>query len=346
MISFQGAVLPVFLGSFLIIIGNTGFPCLLRLVIWIYSKIVPVESKIYEELRSLLDHPRRCFTLLFPARATWWLFWTLVLFNGIDLLFFIILDVSYVASKSNLQCSLTCTQLEDETVMALSPGVRVLAGWFQATSTRTVGLAVINIADLRPAIQVSYLIMMYISVFPIAMSVRRTNVFEERSLGTWDRSSNANSKKNQSYIGAHLRRQLSFDMWYVFLGRFIIAIAEGRHIENKDEDVSKSLREDPLPLSLHIEGVLTPIPQAFTPFSILFEIISAYVTVGLSLGHPDVNTSLSGKFSAASKIVIIAMQLRGRHRGLPYILDRAVLFPGGYLDKEDNDIEERIKNST
>src|ERR1700761_969812 len=93
MISFQTAVLPLLLGSFLIVIGNTGFPCLLRLWIWVLQKVVPSASSLWEELRFLLDHPRRCFTLLFPASATWVLFAILVLLNGIDLLFFIILDV-------------------------------------------------------------------------------------------------------------------------------------------------------------------------------------------------------------------------------------------------------------
>ena len=93
-ISFQMAVLPLFLGSILIVIGNTGFPCMLRFVIWVCHKLVPTDSGLWEELKFLLDHPRRCFTLLFPSEATWWLFWILFLLNGIDLLFFIILDVS------------------------------------------------------------------------------------------------------------------------------------------------------------------------------------------------------------------------------------------------------------
>ena len=93
-ISFQTAVLPMLLGSFLIIIGNTGFPCLLRLIIWMSSKVVRKESAIWEEIQFLLDHPRRCFTLLFPGHATWVLFAILILLNGIDLIFFIILDVS------------------------------------------------------------------------------------------------------------------------------------------------------------------------------------------------------------------------------------------------------------
>lgn len=94
MVSFQYAVLPLVLGTFLIIIGNTGFPCMLRFVIWAFSKFVPRGSGVWEELRFLLDHPRRCFTLLFPSKANWWLFAVLVFLNGIDLVFFIVLDVS------------------------------------------------------------------------------------------------------------------------------------------------------------------------------------------------------------------------------------------------------------
>ena len=93
MASFQEAVVPLLLGSFLIVIGNTGFPCMLRFVIWISSLLVPRNSGVWEEFKFLLDHPRRCFTLLFPTMATWWLFWILVILNGLDLIFFIVLDV-------------------------------------------------------------------------------------------------------------------------------------------------------------------------------------------------------------------------------------------------------------
>jgi potassium uptake Trk family protein len=302
MVSFQFAVLPLVLGTFLIIIGNTGFPCMLRFTIWLVSKCVPFGSGVWEELRFLLDHPRRCFTLLFPSNANWWLFWVLILLNGIDLVFFVILD------------------LNDSTVTSLPPGFRFLDGLFQAASTRTAGFAVVNIADLHPAIQVSYLIMMYISIFPIAISMRQTNVYEEKSLGVW--STDDEEDNENSYLGTHLRRQLSFDLWYVFLGFFLIAIVEGRRLENTND-------------------------YAFTLFSVLFEIVSAYGTVGLSLGYPDVNTSFSGQMKPLSKLIIIAMQLRGRHRGLPYALDRAILLPSESLHKkEDEDAMRRARRSS
>lgn len=80
--------------AFFIIVGNTGFPVMLRGLIWLTARIVPRQSPLWHELRFLLDHPRRCFTLLFPSAATWWLFWILIGLNALDLIFFIVLDVS------------------------------------------------------------------------------------------------------------------------------------------------------------------------------------------------------------------------------------------------------------
>ncbi|KAI9744284.1 MAG: low affinity potassium transporter [Claussenomyces sp. TS43310] len=296
MISFQTAIWPLLLMSFLIIIGNTGFPIMLRFIIWVTSKYVPRDSGLWEELMFLLDHPRRCFTLLFPSTATWWLFWILAILNGVDLVFFIILD------------------LGNTIVTQLPVNIRVLDGWFQAASTRTAGFDCVNLAQLHPAIQVSYLVMMYISVLPIAISVRRTNVYEEKSLGIWGTAmEEAADEKEPSYVSAHLRRQLSFDLWYIFLGLFVISIAEGSRLQSND-----------------------PADQAFTLFAVLFEVVSAYGTVGLSLGYPTINASFSTEFGVIAKLIIIAMQIRGRHRGLPYELDRAILLPSENLHENEN----------
>lgn len=150
---------------------------------------------------------------------------------------------------------------------------------------------------------VLYMIMMYISIFPIAISIRRTNVYEEKSLGVYgnkrDEDEETDSPSALSYVGTHLRRQLSFDLWYVFVGFFLLAITEGTSLKEKK----------------------------FNSFDILFEVVSAYGTVGLSIGVPNVNASLCSQFTVVGKLIIIAMQIRGRHRGLPYGLDRAVLLP-------------------
>jgi len=62
-------------------------------------------------------------------------------------------------------------------------------------------------------------------------------------------------------------------------------------------------------------------------FAIIFEVVSGYGTVGLSLGVPNVNYSLSGVLGTCSKLVLCAVMLRGRHRGLPAAIDRSVLLP-------------------
>ncbi|KAI1134150.1 potassium transport protein TRK1/TRK2 [Hypoxylon sp. FL0543] len=298
--SFNTAIFPLLVMSFLIILGNTGFPIMLRFMIWLFSFVAPRGSGLWEELKFLLDHPRRCFTLLFPSNATWWLFFILVVLNGIDLILFLILD------------------LHDGAVDGLPLNIRFLDGWFQAASTRTAGFSCINLSLVHPAVQTSYLIMMYISVFPVAISIRRTNVYEEKSLGVYSGAYDVddNQQSSMSYVGTHLRRQLSFDLWYIFVGYFILTITEGPRLVSGD----------------------------FSMFAVLFEVVSAYGTVGLSLGYTGVNASLCSQFTVLGKLVIIAMQIRGRHRGLPYGLDRAVLLPSEHLDrKEAEEAELRLQ---
>ena len=54
----------------------------------------------------------------------------------------------------------------------------------------------------------------------------------------WCGSVNEEEEVETSYLGSHLRRQLSFDLWYVFLGFFIIAVSEGSRIADPNQPVS------------------------------------------------------------------------------------------------------------
>jgi len=91
-----------------------------------------------------------------------------------------------------------------------------------------------------------------------------------------------------------------------------------------------------------------------TPACEVFEMVSAYGTVGLSLGIPTVcvscllchfvlkdrssqaNYSFSGALYTGSKLLLCVVMLRGRHRGLPMSLDRATMLPHEFDKKEDN----------
>ncbi|CAG8019797.1 unnamed protein product, partial [Penicillium salamii] len=297
MISFQDATFPMILMSFLAFAGNTCYPCLLRLIIWVFYKVCPAKSSLKDPLNFLLDHPRRCYTLLFPSRPTWILFGILFLMNLIDVILIVVLD------------------LNNPAVNNLEPGPRILAAIFQAASSRHTGTSTFNLADVSPAVQFSLLVMMYIAIFPIAISIRASNVYEEKTLGIYGTNDEINESDGRSYIINHIQNQLSFDLWYIFLGCFCICIAEAGKIAD------------------------TSIP-AFSVFSVLFEVVSAYGNVGLSLGYPTVSTSLSGEFTVFSKLVVCVMMVRGRHRGLPYKLDRAIVLPGERLEEDCRDRDE------
>ncbi|KAK2759414.1 low affinity potassium transporter [Arachnomyces sp. PD_36] len=234
MISYQKESFPVFIMTFLMYIGNTLYPCMLRFVIWTFFKLVPKDSSLKEPLNFLLDHPRRCYTLLFGRGPTWMLFGIHVVLNLVDIILILSLDV------------------HNEEMAGLTFRQRILPSMFQAAAARTTGATIFNVAKVHPAVQLSLMVMMYISVFPIAMSVRRTNIYEESSLGIYGTAvqEEIDETKSESYIGTHLKKQLAFDLWYIILGIFIITIAEGSRIANVDE-------------------------PAFETFEIFFEVVSA-----------------------------------------------------------------------
>lgn len=80
-------------------------------------------------------------------------------------------------------------------------------------------------------------------------------------------------------------------------------------------------------------------------FNVIFEVLSAYCTVGLSMGYPNTTPALSAQFSVLGKLIICLCLWRGRHRGLPYAIDRAVLLPMD-LEQHDEDQERRVKAAT
>ncbi|KAK1476346.1 low-affinity potassium transport protein [Colletotrichum tamarilloi] len=288
MASFRDATWPMLVMTFLAFAGNTCYPVFLRLAIWGMSKVVPRNSAIREQLQFLLDHPRRCYTLLFPSKPTWILFGIVFALNFIDVLLIIVLD------------------LDNAAVNDLPMGPRILSALFQAASARHTGTATLNLSLVNPAVQFSLLSMMYIAIYPIAISIRASNTYEEKALGIYSDDSQLDESNSASYIMSHVRNQLSFDLWYIFLGTFCICIAESERIVDLNEP---------------------QVPRPRLPSHVFYRSLNYSGNVGLSLGHPSVMTSLSGEFTTFSKLVICAMMIRGRHRGLPYSLDRAIMLP-------------------
>jgi Trk-type K+ transport system membrane component len=186
---------------------------------------------------------------------------------------------------------------------------------------------------------VLYVVMMYISVYPVVITMRNSNVYEERSLGIYADDPTINLEGQPSLSGSlqkrlpplssfgrryfvrqQLRAQLAHDLWWLACAAIVICIVE---TGNFDRD-----------------------PVTYSAFNIIFETVSAYGCVGISTGLPDKMYSFSGGWHTVSKLVLCAVMIRGRHRGLPVAIDRAILLPGEHLAAaEEEDAQIRIERT-
>ncbi|KAI0642944.1 TrkH-domain-containing protein [Trametes meyenii] len=318
MVPFQTAYPMIIFIVICVLAGNT---CLVRISTWLLTKL-PGRSRMKASLHFLLDHPRRCTIYLFPSRQTWLLLGLMMALNIVNLIGYLVLDIGNPVTEN------------------LPFGTKFIDAVLDAAACRNAGYQPIPMSSLYPAVQVLSVVMMYIAIYPIAMSVRSTNVYEARSLGIyesdddedeinddahWDRPSESRVEIWGRYLIRHARRQLSFDMWWLAISLLLLCIIERANLTNQNK------------LSY------------FNVFALVFELVSAYGTVGLSLGVPGFNFSLSGDMHTLSKLIICAVMIRGRHRGLPVALDRAVLMPSEFLDvqpdKTPPEIEAREKGT-
>ncbi|MCJ1415447.1 hypothetical protein MMC32_001779 [Xylographa parallela] len=208
-------------------------------------------------------------------------------------------------------------QINLATVWSIPAGPRTISGLFQALGVRTGGFYIISLADIAPALSVLYVGAMHISGLPVILSLRSTNTYEERSIGVKDnvgKSKSGDDGSENSYISTHLKNQLASDALWLFVAVFLICIIER-------------------------DGIGLPAP-GFSIWAVIFDTVSAFGTVGLSTGVPYDNYSFCGAWFSLSKVILMAVMLRGRHRGLPMAIDRAVLLPGQELmermDREYN----------
>lgn len=86
--------------------------------------------------------------------------------------------------------------------------------------------------------------------------------------------------KPSTYLMWHLRRQISFDAWPLALAIFVICCFERSRIMSPEDGIWFSL------------------------FRIIFECTSAYASIGISMGTPNVNYSFCGEFGVGSKVVV------------------------------------------
>jgi len=168
-------------------------------------------------------------------------------------------------------------------------------GLFSEVNTRSSGMNIFDLYNFHPSVCLWFVVAMYIQIYPIALARRRTNVYVERDV----LSETHNPAPKQSYIVNQLRSQVFSEAGFVFLCVFLVITAEASQLDQHE-----------------------------TVFSLIFEVVSAFGTCGLSMGHPNAPMSLSYRFKDVTKCVLILTMFVGRHRGLPNAVDKSINLPG------------------
>jgi Trk-type K+ transport system membrane component len=136
----------------------------------------------------VLNYPRRVYTHLFPAAHTWWLLLALLVLTIIDWVSFDVLNMN------------------NDAVSSMPKSVWEAVAFFQSISNRSAGFSVIPIAPLAMGTQVLCLVMMYISAYPVLIPLRSSNVYEELSLGIYERDLRSTEEpENQPLINGKNR---------------------------------------------------------------------------------------------------------------------------------------------
>jgi Trk-type K+ transport system membrane component len=345
----------------------------------------------------ILKFPRRVYTSMFPARDTWLFIATFGGFVAADWVLILVLSIG------------------NPTIEAIPLGRRIFISLFEGFSIPSGGYAIVAPSAMYFDVQVLWLIIFYTAAYPHIITMRKTNVYEERSLGIYDgdeaeveqlhsasssvfdvdaaipaldtisekpvtstipiRKLGTVGRRGTAFVGRQIQRRMSaFQGVGVASGpapvttptplRRSATVDFGRATSVHSLTLSHAPTRPPSLISQQVRGQLShdlwwialalflitliethhslTDPVTYSVFTILFEIVSGYTTIGISIGLPDQAYSFSGGMYTGSKVIMILVMLRGRHRGLPVALDRAVRLPGKKLaEYEEEDAEIR-----
>lgn len=165
------------------------------------------------------------------------------------------------------------TSINKPEIRELAPYSQLVTmGWFQSVSTRAAGMNVFDLRSLSKALAVVYATMMYVSSAPMVsmMEATKQTVVAKYVQGevilVYEGGDGDDTHPFKKYLTSHIR----------WLGVCFLLIATAE------------------------ERVLSTMPPV-NLFDVLFEILSAYGTSGLSMGGPGLPYSLCGAFTSFSK---------------------------------------------
>ncbi|CEM02411.1 unnamed protein product [Vitrella brassicaformis CCMP3155] len=270
----------------LIVGGQTGIPFALRFILWALRGVTR-NKQAREDLDFLWHHPRQCSTHLFPSYETALLLATWVTFTSGEFALFVL---------TNAVGKFPGFSKSDEW----------LVGFFQSVSTRTAGFNAVDIGQTSTGMLVVWVFMMFVAVYPFELTLRTSASIklrqdaQRRSLVLEYAPVQVVSVAELAAAGDHqmltpARRLMALclkDTSIIYMCVLVITLADNQMLHHNQL------------------------------FAVLFEVISAYGTVGLSIS--DTNLALSASLSTFSKLVLCFVMLLGRHRGLPSHFDSSV----------------------
>lgn len=305
-----------------ILLGNVLAPPALRFIVWVLHR----RDEQNEGLKLLLHNPRMCFTHMFSPQVTK----SLIIMVGC----FTLIEFSVGLG----------TDWNEPFFSSKRGSTKALITYFQSVSTRTAGFNVINIYDISEALQFITAVFMFMSAYPLIFSHRRKtrdHHFKKRK----SQLPLLNSKSSTENLTiAELTSKLNENVPYGWRKRVVIVEEEATldAFQVEDPNIPKGILrqifeilEQELPMLVmatiaillaeqHKLDYKAPGPW-FSIWGIIFEVSSAFGTVGLTLSTAA--CSLSGFVSTFSKFVFMMLMLVGRHRGLPYNMSPKVDIP-------------------
>jgi len=309
----------LFILSIMIMLGNTFWPVWMRTLTVIKGKMAKKDKDIFA-YHFLLEHPRRAYTHMFPASHTAWL---------------ALLGVSFFAF---LMSSILISELfgASTSMDGLNNVDYTINVFFATVNTRTSGFNSVDMSDFSYSITLCMIVWMYIAASPVAVLMHHSShvqILDEDEQesesefsgysqvdieGHWDELSNLSERVKES-------KTIGYQLRYHFLkhGAFLIALTFAiLAIEQEALDMHQSTAVEKLPDE---DPTWSNRYDYFGFYKILFELASAYGTVGLSLGYFNRPYSFSGVMQPGAQWCMIVVMFLGRTRGLPRSIDSSVV---------------------
>lgn len=296
MMPFRKDSVLLFTVALQVLLGNTMYAPCLRAIIWTlrrFSRSDGPNRRFYDYI--LQDgYSRKLYDHLFPTSLSLWL---------------VIAGVGFFTAQIALTCAL---HWSSKALDGLDTWEKLVAAGFQSVAIRHAGETVLNPQLLSSAVIVMYIVMMYLPPYPVYFSDREGDVMKVKrppSKKAWKGNFCKQVQvchSDERSIGFQLEKLLFHDSCYLIIAVIVICITE-----------SDSISNDPLNYKI---------------VNIVFEVVSAYGNVGISMGYScslfrkliihseahceEVAYSFSGKWSSKGKVVILLVMFLGRLKGI------------------------------